>query len=226
MFDIVFDSIISADNLIFLNVLICTMVSIILGLIIAVIYMLQGNYSKNFITALILLPPLVQCVILVVNGNLGAGIAVAGAFSLVRFRSAQGNAREICAIFFAMAIGLATGMGYVAYAVLFTVIVGIVFLLVSKTKIGEPKHETMNLKIVIPENLNYTNAFDDIFEKYTKKCVLDRAKTTNLGSMYELSYQVDLKNDTIEKDFLDEIRCRNGNLTVCCGRLFDARETL
>lgn len=201
------------------NAFICTLVSLCLGGVIAVIYMTQGTYSKNFIITLVLLPALIQAVIMIVNGNLGTSVAVLGAFSLVRFRSAPGSSKEISSIFFAMVVGLATGMGYLTYAVLITVIIGIMFFILSKAGFGEYKHMKKELKVTIPENLDYTDIFDDVFKKYTKKSILTRVKTTNLGSMYELNYEIELLDSAREKEMIDEIRCRNGNLTIICGRV-------
>ncbi len=199
--------------------LICTVVSLILGGIIAVIYMTQGTYTKSFIITLILLPALVQAVIMVVNGNLGAGVAVMGAFSLVRFRSIPGSSKEISSIFFAMVVGLATGMGYITYAVLITVIIGLTLFLLSRISFGDKKNIKKELRITIPENLDYTDVFDDIFKKYTKNVTLTKVKTTNLGSMYDLYYEIELLDGSKEKEMIDDIRCRNGNLTIICGRI-------
>jgi len=198
--------------------LLCTGVSLLLGFVIAFIYTRQGTYTKNFVMTLILLPPLVQMVILLVSGNLGAGVAVMGTFGLVRFRSVPGSSKDIASIFFAMAVGLATGMGYITFAAMMTAVVGAAFLLLEKVSFGEPKFDEKRLKITIAENLDYTDLFDDIFEQYTKKNQLQTVKTTNLGSMYELEYQITLKDVGKEKEMLDEIRCRNGNLTIICGR--------
>ena len=204
----------------------CTVASLIFGLIIAVVYMSQSTYSKNYILTLVLLPSMVQVIIMLVNGNLGTGVAIMGAFGLVRFRSMPGSAKEICGIFFAMTVGVATGMGYLTYAAMFTVIIGLAMFVIGKTNFGEMKLSEKNLKITIPENLDYTEIFDDIFEKYTKKCSLDRVKTTNMGSMYELSYQIQLNDDAQEKNMIDELRTRNGNLTIVCGRPVANREEL
>jgi len=199
-------------------VLLCTGVSLLLGFVVAFIYTRQGSYTKNFVMTLILLPPLVQMVIMLVSGNLGAGVAVMGTFGLVRFRSVPGSSKDIASIFFAMAIGLASGMGYLTFAALMTAVVGVVFLLLGKIPLGEPKFNEKHLKVMIAENLDYTDIFDDIFEEYTKECCLQRVKTTNLGSMYELEYHITLRDVGREKEMLDEIRCRNGNLTIICGR--------
>lgn len=194
-----------------------TAVAIVLGVIIAAIYMASGTYTKSFVITLAVLPALVQAVIMMVNGNLGTGIAVLGAFSLVRFRSVPGTSKEIVSIFFSMAVGLAAGMGQLVYAVLFTVVVGAIFFLLCKSNFGKEKTDEKELKITIPENLNYANVFDDIFEEYTKNVKLVRVKTTNLGSMFELSYRIMMKKEADEKQMIDALRCRNGNLTIVCG---------
>ncbi len=206
------------------SAIICTLVSLVLGFIISLVYMAQGSYSKNFIITLVLLPALIQTVIMLVNGNLGTSVAVMGAFSLVRFRSLPGSSREITGIFFSMVIGLATGMGYLTYAAIITVIISLGMILLSKSKFGEKKGISKDLKVTIPENIDYTQIFDDIFEKYTKIVMLQKVKTTNMGSMYELKYSVEMKDETQEKEFIDALRCRNGNLTIVCGRPMEKDE--
>lgn len=208
------------------NILLCTAASLLLGICTALFHMYRNTYSKSFVMTLALLPLMVQSVIMLVNGNLGTGVAVLGAFSLVRFRSVPGSAREIGSIFAAMAIGLATGMGYLAFAVLFTALTGIMTVLLSATKFGEQRSAEKELKITIPENLDYEGIFDDLFGKYTKKAELLRVRTTNMGSLYELYYHVTLKGTSIDKQFLDELRCRNGNLTIVCGRVPTAKDEL
>lgn len=145
-------------------------------------------------------------------------MAVLGAFGLIRFRSVPGSSKEIASIFFAMAVGLATGMGFLSFAVVMTLVVGVVFFVLGRTSFGEMKNAEKDLRITIAENLDYTEIFDDIFQNYTRKCNLQRVKTTNLGSMYELDYHITLKDSKKEKEMLDAIRCRNGNLTIVCGR--------
>lgn len=163
---------------------------------------------------------------MIVNGNLGTGVAVMGAFSLVRFRSLPGNSREIGNIFLAMAIGLATGVGYVGIAaVLFVIVAVIQVLLMILPMIGENQYEK-DLKITIPENLDYQNIFDDVFETYTVSAELNKVRTVNMGSLYELQYRVALKDQSKEKAFLDDLRCRNGNLIISCGRPATNREEL
>ncbi|MEL7602486.1 MAG: DUF4956 domain-containing protein [Bacillota bacterium] len=213
-----FESILSSGSLTIENVLLCTAVSLALGFIISYLYTRRCACSKHFAIALALLPAIVQAVILMVSGNLGAGVAVAGAFSLVRFRSIPGSAREIVAIFFAMTVGLACGMGYLAFAAVVTLIIGLVLLLLSSSRFGEHKETEKDLRITIPEELDYTGAFDDLIEAYTHGASLDRVKTVNLGSMYELRYTVSLKDESREKAFLDALRCRNGNLTIVLSR--------
>lgn len=204
--------------------LLCTVTSVLLGAALAAVHTYRNRYSRSFILTLVLLPVMVQTVIMLVNGNLGTGVAVMGAFSLVRFRSMPGNAREIGSIFLAMALGLAAGMGYLGTALILMMVAGgITILLVS---LPSGRAERKELKITIPENLDYSGIFDDILEKYTKNPVLVRVRTVNMGSLYELCYHVDLKSESIEKNMLDDIRCRNGNLTIVCGRLPDGREEL
>lgn len=204
----------------------CTVFSIIFGVIIAVVHMYKNNYSRNFILTLILLPIIVQTVIMLVNGNLGTGVAVAGAFSLVRFRSVPGNSREIASIFLAMAVGLATGMGYVAIGGMLVVVISIVMLIVANLPVDKRSQCIRDLKITIPENLDYEGIFDDLFSEYTARNELLRVKTVNMGSLYELHYHVMMRGDKSEKKFLDELRCRNGNLTIVCGRVPEERESL
>lgn len=191
--------------------------ALILGLAIAIIYKQSGIHIGSFAVVLAVLPLLVSVVILIVNGNLGASVAVLGAFGLIRFRSAPGTAREIGFIFFAMAVGLAAGMGFISLAVLITMTAGIFILLLEKLQFGNPVSKERELRITIPEDLNYLGVFDDLFQTYTKFSHLERVKTTNMGTMYELSYRVELRNMAKEKEFIDEFRCRNGNLSIIYG---------
>ncbi|MDF2609773.1 MAG: hypothetical protein K0R92_1247 [Lachnospiraceae bacterium] len=209
----------TTETLSITSAVVCMVAAIIMGAVIAFTYMKSESYSKNFVVTLVLLPVLVQTVIMLVNGNLGTGIAVVGAFSLVRFRSIPGSSKEISFIFFAMAVGLATGMGYLTFAAVVTVIICAAFFLLLKTSFGEnTRTNDRKLRVTIPENLDYTDVFDDILEKYTKKAALEKVKLTNLGSMFELHYNITLRDSKEEKDFIDELRCRNGNLTIICCR--------
>ncbi len=208
------------------NVLICTGTALFLGLIIALVYMSEGKYTKNFTVSLVILPALIQAIIAMVNGNLGTSVAVLGAFSLVRFRSVPGNSKDISYIIFAMAVGLATGVGSIGFAVLMTVVIGTTLFILFKTRFGEKKAIDKALKVTIAENIDYTTIFDDLFAQYTSKTSLEYVKTTNLGSMYELHYMVVLKDIQEEKQFIDELRCRNGNLPIVCGRPKTSKEEL
>lgn len=207
--------------------LICTLTSIILGVVISLVYMFSSKeHTKNFIITLAVLPVLVQAVIMMVSGNLGTSVAVLGTFSLVRFRSTPGTSKEILAIFLAMALGLATGMGQIAFAVMLAAVVSILLILLNKTKYGENSGRNKALKITLPENLDYNEIFDDVFFKYTKKADLEAVKTTNMGSLYELKYNIEFNKDINEKDFIDEIRCRNGNLNIILSRHTASKEDL
>ena len=190
--------------------------AIALGLIIALVYARCGECTKSFAVTLALLPGIVCVVILMVSGSIGAGVAVAGTFSLVRFRSAPGTAREILAVFLAMAAGLACGMGCVAVAAVFTVLVCLLYALLSRSHFGEEKngdrHRTMH--ITVPESLEYAGAFDDIFDAYTESRRLVHVKTTSLGSLNRLPYDIMLRRAGEEKAFIDALRCRNGNLEI------------
>ena len=208
------------------GVLISTATSLILGIIVALVFMYRNVYTKNFVVTVALMPALIQWVIMIVNGNLGAGVAVMGAFSLVRFRSVPGNAREISSIFFSMAVGLATGMGYMVYAVLFTLVISGMMLLFSGTGFGEKDSAVKSLRVVIPEDMDYTGVFDDLFAEYTRSASLTRVRTTNLGSLFEIQYTIVMKDNVREKEMLDKIRQRNGNLSITCGRIAASKDEL
>lgn len=198
--------------------LICTGVSLLLGIGIALVAGYRSRSTQSLAVTLAILPAVVQAVIMLVNGSIGAGIAVAGAFSLVRFRSAPGTAREIAAIFLAMAIGLATGMGYVGLAVLLFLILAGAMLALTALRFGQKEDAGRILKITIPEDLDYDGLFDDLFERYTTAHTLEKVKTTNMGTLYELRYRITLRQEPVPKVFLDELRCRNGNLNITCCR--------
>ena len=200
------------------NFMICMGSGIILGIIIALIHKFTTKTTPNFLITLAVLPVLVQVVILLVNGNLGTSLAVAGAFSLIRFRSMPGNSKEIINVFWSMAIGLALGMGYVTLSIMVTAIVAVVMILFNMISDKMVDKENRKLKIVIPENIDYEEVFDGILQKYTNKHELVKVKTTNMGSMYELRYEVSLKKNISKKDFLDEIRVKNGNMLVMLER--------
>lgn len=212
------NSIISGTEINLTAFLICTAVSLVFGVLTAAMCMIDNTPSQSFVLTVAMLPVIVQVIIMLVNGNIGTGVAVAGAFGLVRFRSASGTAREIGLLFMAMAIGLATGMGYVWVAALFFVIVSLFLLLLQKVRFGAGKENVRELKINIGENLDYDGLFDDLFAEYTESAELDRVKTTNMGTLYELNYKIVLKDEHSTKAFLDALRCRNGNLNIVCGK--------
>ncbi len=196
--------------------LLCLGFALVLGLVMALAYMYRTRYTKSFVVTLSLLPAVVCIVIMLVNGNVGTGVAVAGAFSLVRFRSVPGTAKEICTLFFAMGAGLICGLGYLGFAVLFTVVMCILFLIYNRIDFGAKKNAAIykTITIVIPEDLDYSEVFDDIFNEYTSQCDLARVKTTNMGSMFKLTYNIILRDAKKEKEMIDKIRCRNGNLEI------------
>lgn len=202
-------------------------IALLSGIIAAVVYRLGTDKpSKYMMISAVVIPAIVAAVIMVVNGSIGAGIAAAGAFSLVRFRSIPGSSRDICVLFFGMASGLITGMGYLGYGLLFSLIIGIVIVAGERLmKIGSGG-DVRQLKIVIPEDMDYSGAFDDVFEEFTTSCKAQRVRTIRMGTMYELTYNIQLKKDVSEKAMLDKLRCRNGNLTVSIGLVPDLKEEL
>lgn len=206
--------------------LICSAASLMLGIALAWVHTYKNQVTRNFILTLVLLPVIVQTVIMLVNGNLGTGVAVMGAFSLIRFRSMPGNSREIVSVFLAMAIGLAAGMGYLVVAAVLLVAVGIITVIMTHLPILDGRSQERELKVTIPENLDYQGVFDDLFDNYTNKAELMRVRTVNMGGLYELQYHIYLKHENKEKEFLDQVRCRNGNLSLVCGRIPTGKETL
>ena len=212
------NSIISGTEITTSAFLLCTAVSLVLGLGAAALNMYKAKYSQSFVLTLAMLPAIVQLIIMLVNGNIGVGVVVAGTFSLVRFRSANGTAKEIGSIFLAMAIGLSTGMGCLALAAVFFAVMAIFTLLLTTVNFGGRGADERELKITIPENLDYDGLFDDLFKKYTRSAELERVKMTNMGTLYELCYKIVLRDEHTTKAFLDELRERNGNLNIVCGR--------
>lgn len=198
------------------NFLLCIGISLVIGLLIAFSYMYKTRYTKSFVVTLALLPTVVCVVIMMVNGNVGTGVAVAGAFSLVRFRSVPGTAKEIGTLFLAMGAGLIAGMGYLGFALLFTIILCAAFMLYNQLDFGSKKNSARykTINVTIPEDLDYTNVFEEILSVYTSSCELVNVKTTNMGSMFRLTYDVVMKDATKEKEMIDKLRCRNGNLEI------------
>lgn len=219
MLDSLFKGLFDSDFSVVISVtdfLLCLGFSLILGLIMALCYMYRTRYTKSFVVTLALLPAVVCIVIMMVNGNVGTGVAVAGAFSLVRFRSAPGTAKEIGALFLAMGAGLIAGMGYLGFATLFTIIMCIMFLLYNHIDFGSKKNAAMykTFNVTIPEDLDYSGVFEEVFEEYATSCELVNVKTTNMGSMFRLTYDVVLRDVSKEKELIDKLRCRNGNLEI------------
>lgn len=225
LFTGVFDST-TSTTIDFAGFMVCMVVALLLGVFIAWMYMLTARHTKSFVTTLAVLPAVVGLVIMMVNGNVGAGVAVAGAFSLIRFRSVPGSAREIGAIFIAMGTGIAIGMGYVGIAIVFVIIISGFNFAIDKLNFGENSNLKKTLVITIPEDLNYTEIFDDLFQKYTDEYSMNFVKTTNMGSLFKLSYDVKLKVEGIEKALIDDLRCRNGNLEITISKQSSANTEL
>ncbi len=196
--------------------MISLVVALVLGAIMALVLGHNSTHSGGFLITIATLPAIVAVIIMMVNGSLGASVAVAGAFSLVRFRSNPGTAREISAVFLAMAVGLACGIGYPAFAALFAIIIMIMLLIYDKIEVLGGKKNNLHkvLHITVPEDLDYTGVFDDLFDEYTSEAKLTGVKTTNLGSLNKLTYAITLKKADSEKNMIDDLRVRNGNLEI------------
>lgn len=216
MLDIAFSSMFISDGITVGTFLICIGTALVLGLVLALVYSVRTVCTQSFMATVALLPAIVTVIIMMVGGNLGAGVAVAGTFSLVRFRSVPGTAREICAIFMAMAAGLACGMGYPGLAALFTAIVCLVSLILTVVNFGGKRNGALRkvLRITVPEDLDYSEVFTDILDKYTTEANMTSVKTTNLGSLNRLTYDIVLRKAGTEKAMIDDLRCRNGNLEI------------
>lgn len=219
----IFDSL-SVNVISVSNFLLCLAAALGIGLLLAGVYTYRNRYTKSFLVTLAMLPAVVCVVIMMVNGNVGTGVAVAGTFSLVRFRSVPGTAKEIGAIFLAMCTGLIAGMGYLGFAVLFALILSAVTVLYNSFDFGSQRKGALYkvLHILIPEDLDYTGVFDEILEEYTSSHELEQVKTVNMGSLFKLTYNITLKNAEAEKEMIDRLRCRNGNLEISVSR----RETV
>ena len=200
--------------------------SVVLGFILALVFMYKNTYSKSVVLALVLIPAVESVVIMFVNDNLGLGLSVAGSFALIRFRSVKGNAKELVAIFIAMTIGIITGTGFIVLAVIFTALLCIVMFILTVIEFGQPNENQCYLKITIPESLNYNDVFEDILNKYTSSHELTNIKTLTLGSLFRVEYSIFLKDSKQIKQMIDELRTRNGNLEISCGKEFTNREEL
>ncbi len=199
------------------NLLLALLTAFATGILLSLVYMKTHKNetpSQSFALTMVILPAVISIIILLVGSNVARAFSLAGAFSIIRFRSAPGDPKDIAYVLFALAVGLASGMGYLVYAVIFTLIVCAVMLVLNAMKFGAVKTTGKLLKIVIPENLDYQNALEDVLDQYTVSHSLLKVKTADLGSLYELVYQVTTRNNIKEKDFIDELRCRNGNLNI------------
>lgn len=204
--------------------LICTAVAFLCGIIVTFAASYKSKLTKSFAMSLVMLAPIIETVILMVNGNIGTGIAVAGAFSLVRFRSVAGRAREITLIFLVMTAGLACAAGYVAIAILFSIILCVALIILARLPLRSERE--LELRITIPETLNFSEAFEDLFSQYTKRHELASVKTSNMGSLYKLLYKIELKDSGTSKEFIDQLRCRNGNLEITLADTSERNEEL
>ena len=226
MLNNMFSSILSNGTFTSIQFAVVTLASLVCGFIIAAGYSVRNKCSRSFAITLIMLPAIVELVIILVNGNIGAGVAVAGAFSLVRFRSAPGRGQEITSIFLAMAVGLATGMGYIGVAVFFTIIISVINVILNMTGFASAGESQRILKISVPENLDFEGKFEDIFEKYLSSYTYEEVKTSNMGSLYKITLSVVLKAGVSTKAMIDEIRTRNGNLDISLGRQIENMDSL
>ena len=191
--------------------------ALVLGLAISLVYMLTHKaegYSGSFIITMIMLPTIISVVILLIGSNVARAFSLAGAFSLIRYRSAPGDPKDIAYVFFTMAVGLACGMGFIPYAVVFTSILCLIMVILHYTKFAKPKSTHMQLTVTVPENLNYQGLFDDVLDRYTDSWKLKRVKTSDFGTLFDVVYNIHFKSNTDQKKFIDELRCRNGNLTI------------
>lgn len=214
------------NDVILINLVISTISSLLLGLAVSWIYRFKNNFSQSLAVTLVLLPAVVHIIIMLVDGNIGVGVAVSGAFSLIRFRSVPGNSRDIGHLFFAMALGFVTGMGFLFYSFVLLLLVGAASLLLTVSGFGKSAQDIRILRIRIPENLDYEGLFDEVFAEYTISTELESVKTTQMGSLFELTYSVHLKSQTLPKAFIDELRIRNGNLNITLSREMRNRDEL
>ena len=219
-----FDTVIQRGVITAQTYFICLGAALLCGILVAIAVSVRSHPTKSFVISLVLLPMIVETVITMVNGNIGTGVAVMGAFSLVRFRSVPGKAKDIASIFLAMTSGLACAAGYVVIALVFTLIICIVMLLLSLIPVGTER--AMELRITVPESLRFANEFTDLLDEYTKKHRLIRVKTTNMGSLYVLFYNVQLKDVNKMQEFIDKIRCRNGNLEISMAEAAEGADEL
>ncbi len=197
--------------------LLCILVALLLGLVISIVYLSitpKNSQSPNLALSLVVLPTIVAVVILLIGSNIARAFSMAGVFALVRFRSIPGDSKDVTFVFMTVAAGLSAGLGYITFGAALTIILCLTVFIISKLGFGVSKQDDMRLRIIIPEDMNYQGAFDDLFDKYTKHCKLHKVRTTNLGTLFELTYHVTLKDTKVQKEFIDELRSRNGNLNI------------
>ena len=205
------------DNVTLIALLAAIGASLFLGLVISLVYMLTHRaegYSGSFIVTLIMLPTIISVIILLIGSNVARAFSLAGAFSLIRYRSAPGDPKDIAYVFFTMAVGLACGMGFIPYAAIFTALLCMAMIILHYTNFAKPKSNNMQLIVTVPENLNYQGLFDDVLDMYTDSWKLKRVKTSDFGTLFDVVYNIHMKSSTDQKKFIDELRCRNGNLTI------------
>lgn len=219
MFESVFDitSTATDSQITILSLIIALAAALALGLFQSFVYMRthkDKNPSQSFALTLVMVPAVIAIIVLLVGSNIARAFSLAGVFAIIRFRSAPGDPKDIAFVLFSMAVGLSCGMGYIGYAVVVSLVLGLAMLLLDAVNFGKSKAGSKLLKITIPENLDYQDAFKDVLSKYTTQYNLNKVRTTDLGSLYELVYTVTTREDLREKEFIDELRCRNGNLTI------------
>ena len=207
----------NGESFTLINALIVIGASILLGFVISLAYMYthkKDGYAPGFTLTLIMLPVIISIIILLVGNNVARAFSLAGAFSIIRFRSAPGDPKDIAYVFFTLAVGLACGMGYIGYGLIVTIILCVVLIILDTIKFAMPKTKSMRLKVLVPEDLNYEGVFDEVLERYSSKWTMESVKTKDFGALFEVSYRVSLNEDVSQKKFIDELRCKNGNLNI------------
>ncbi len=199
--------------------------SLVMGILTALVFSYKNRLSASLSVTLAVLPVAMSMVTIMINGNLGIAVAVAGGFTLVRFRSIAGNGREISAVFTVMTLGVTCGMGYIGMAAIFFAVVAVLVFALTALHFGEKRGEKL-LRVTIPEDYDYVGLLDDVFKKYNITASVEKIKTTNMGSLIDVTYKVTLPGDTLTKNMLDEIRARNGNLCVMVCNYSQSREQL
>jgi hypothetical protein len=227
MFDTILKGAAAASTISLVDALLTIIVSFILGGLISFTYMKtsnKGRYSQNFVLTLVIIPTVIAIIVFLVGSNVARAFSLAGALSIIRFRSTPGDSKDISYVLFTTSAGLAVGVGLFGYGILFTGFLCLLMFVLKSLNFGGNKVSQNLLKITIPEDLDYEGAFDDLFLEYTKSHELIKVKTTDLGSLFQLVYTVVLDNKISQKKFIDELRCRNGNLNITLSMFVDAVE--